>query len=118
MGISTAELTSMRAEAARYLPSTCTIQRLGTSAGRQSWSTSSSNVACRLDILKAPTTPSGAPSFDNSTVDKPEYWLYLALTADLRKTDRVVIGSTTYVVTAITETQSWNIMQRAKLTEL
>ena len=121
LGISTAQLTRMRAEAVQLQPDTCTIQAATTTkdgkAGfTETWATVAGGVVtCRLDPMPRPVQPDtlgGREAILNQRM------LTCPYDAPLAVNRRVVVGTETYEIRDLHEDHAWRVVRRAIVTKV
>lgn len=120
MSLSTLEIAQLRADAADYMPDTCTIQvktvsRNSTGGFTESWASTYTSVACRL----APLQSQNVETLEGSQITSATRWvLTVAHNQTLDETMRVVHGSDTYEVEHLEDTHSNRTAKRAYLRRL
>lgn len=114
MGLSTKELSDMRAMADDWLPDTCTIQTPTTSTGAmggvsQSFANTYTAVACRVDPMGA-----GAERIINEALEAESgWWLNIPYDQAIAISNRVVHSGVTYEVRGVWDTHSYSTIRRA-----
>ena len=119
LGISTARLAIMRAQAVQLQPDTCTIQQTsntkdGKGGFTEAWTTVAT-VTCRLDPMPRPVqsdTLGGREAILNQRM------LTCPYDAPLAVNRRVVIGTETYEIRDLHEDHSWRVVRRAIVTKV
>lgn len=101
--LTTAELASIRAVQAAALPDRCSILRIGTASDgmggfTSTWAAVASEVPCRLSSMVQRPSENVAATALQSTV---LYMLTLPALTDIRPTDRVIVGATTFEVAGV-----------------
>jgi hypothetical protein len=120
VGLSTAELARLRADAEDYLPDTCTIQTVsrasdGLGGWTETWSNTYTGVACRL----APVQTAQGEIVEGEQVSALTRWiLTVAHDQALDETMRVVHGGETYEVAHLEDTHSNRTAKRVYLRRL
>lgn len=113
--ISTKELEAMRSILANTFPDTCSILTVtrtadGEGGFTESWGTTTSGVACRLDMQ------SGSESMNADALTPYTRWvLSVASSESITTNNRILIGSTTYNVLSVNSGASWKLVTRAIL---
>ena len=108
----TSDLTAMRAEQTKALPSTCTIVRRSVAADglggqTETWTTLASSVACRLAPMSYRERVA-AQQFGGE-----ETWhVTLPYGQDVTAADRVTVSGVTYEVKAIESGGAWETAKR------
>lgn len=115
LGLSAAELASMRSDLEQLLPDTCTIlspTRASDGQGgfTETWGTVTASEACRLDWLNDVEIIGGA-----AVQVYTGFVLTLPYDATLLTTYRVVHGGNTYAVRGVDNDKSWPIVKRARV---
>jgi len=119
LGISTAQLDRMRAQAVQLQPDTCTIQQAsntkdGKGGFTETWTTVAT-VTCRIDPMPRPVqsdTLGGREAILNQRM------LTCPYDAPLAVNRRVVIGAETYEIRDLHEDHSWRTVRRAIVTKV
>lgn len=108
--ISSTDLTWMRAEQAKILPDTCTIQQKGEVANgvgghTVTYTTRASGVACRLDETFRQTREM---KVGDKQVSVSQFRFFLPANQTVVATDRILVGSRTFEVIG-TPHGSWEV---------
>lgn len=115
--VTTSQLAMMRAVAERALPGTAAIHRRTlTTDNVGGWADSYSSVgtvACRLAFQGTKTEPTLVDMEEGGTVKTEQRWIItLPYGTDIRETDRIVTGGSTFVVISGMETRSYELTRR------
>ncbi len=112
IGLSSAELTQMRADIAQLLPDTCSIISYSNeSDGSGGWSLSPSGTVtanCRLDFVSFKEVMSA-----DSIIPFKTGYLSLPYDTAIDTNNQVVVDGVTYSVTGVTTGNSWECVRRA-----
>jgi len=113
IGLTTAELSSIRTAINDLLPGTCNILSCtsisdGEGGYSETWGTASSNVACRIDPIrgKEQVAAGAVQAFY-------QHVLTLPYNATLDESKRIEIGTALYSVISVDYGKSWNASTRA-----
>lgn len=116
LGLSSAQLAQMRAQAASLMPDTCSIQSVvvtsdGEGGQVETWSTVAT-VACRLDIMPARTRTEMEAAREARTTF---YRLTVPYDTALTVESQVVHEGVAYQVGEVHPRRSWEVVLRATL---
>ena len=113
--LSAGEIAGLRAAFEQTFDETCTIKRLGEvndGGGRRIASyTTVATTAC----VRAPYDSQGREGTQGDRVTPSDRWiLTLPSGTDVRSSDRLVVGDTTYEVVAVRGARTWEITRRVE----
>lgn len=112
IGLSAAELASMRAEVLYLMPDTCAILSATSAADGYggytvTWGTATASIACRIDSVRKSENQAGA-----ALQPFHGYVLTLPYNATITTDNRVVYGGDTYNVLSVDSDKSWPVSVR------
>ena len=113
MGLTDAQLTSMRTTLNTLMPDTCNILSVTRTSDGQGgftdvWGTATASVKCRIDSGGA-TGAAGRENVGAASLLPFESWLLtLPYDTTITAAHRVEVSSVTYNVTSVDKSKSWN----------
>lgn len=121
IGLTSSELSDIRADIDSLMPDTCTIQQVSTSQDEvgqavRSYSSRATDVKCRLDQLSGPAEEYGI--FGALLHEDIRWILTLPHNQTVDPSDRVVIDSETYEIVSVDSNKSWKASTRCFLREI
>jgi len=122
IGLTTAELSGIRADISDLMPDTCTIQKVtytvdAIGAPARSYSTRASGVACRLDPVDSITLTGKevVSAIKNYILTEGMYVFTLPHDTVINESDRVIHNAITYEVVHVDDSKSWDASTRCVL---
>lgn len=122
IGLTTEELTNIRADVNDLMPDTCTIQQVtyandAIGAPARSFSTRAADVICRLDPIDSVTLTGHevVSSKKNYIITEGMFMLTLKNDQAIEETDRIVHNSVSYEVVHVDDDKSWQASVRCVL---
>lgn len=122
LGLTAAELASIRSDVNQLMPDTCTIEQVtetqdAIGSPARSFSNRATGVACRLDAFSSITSVGKdfISSMKNYLIQEGQYILTLPYDTTVIESDRIVINGSTYEIAHIDEDKSWIVSKRLVL---